>query len=353
LAIPIKNIYYLLCYAWDKLEEGEIIKLSNDDYTESINLFSRVLITGCTRLFKLGLARNYKEHNDEYLGVKGKIDFTESLNRNLFKQGKSFCQFDEFDIDILPNQILKATLKKLLVIDNVDKDLKTELVMIYKKLHIVSDIKIKPSLFYSVVIHRNNSFYDFLLKVCKLIFDNTVLDESTGKYRFREFIGSEKAMANLFENFVRNFFKKEQVQYSVKREDILWNALPIAEGNLSFLPKMQTDITLEGKYNKIIIETKYYAEALSSRFESDKFISSNLYQIYSYLRNIEHKKDNSFNLTCDGILLYPAVGYSLNEQFRLGSHRLKIMTVDLNKSWKEIHRSLLSIVIEDEPSIFN
>ena len=343
MAIPVKNIYYLLCYAWDKLEEGDIIKLSNDDYTDSINLFTRVLINGCNRLFKLGLSRNYKEHNDEYLGVKGKIDFTESLKKNLFRQGKSYCQFDEFDIDILPNQILKATFKKLLAIDSIDKDLRADLISTYRKLHFVTDIKIKSSIFHSVVIHRNNSFYDFLVKICKLIFENTVLDETEGKYKFRDFIRSDKAMANLFENFIRNFYKKKQGDYSVRREDILWDAKAISNTDMSFLPKMQTDISLEGKGKKIIIETKYYVDALSSRFESEKFISSNMYQIYSYLRNLENKDNNSLNLSCEGILLYPTVGYSLNQQYQLGTHLLKIKTVNLQNEWRKIEDELLSL----------
>jgi 5-methylcytosine-specific restriction enzyme subunit McrC len=225
----------------------------------------------------------------------------------------------------------------------VDKDLKKQIWNCYWKFFDTSDINIDLSLFSKVRIHRNNSFYDLLLKICKLIIENTVLDEKTGNYHFKEFIGSEKAMAKLFETFVRNFYKKEQSQFSVRSEDIEWDAKPVGGSSEHYLPKMQTDVTLESKGRKIIIDTKYYLNALKSRFDNEKFRSENLYQLYSYLRNIEAKPGHPLNPTCEGILLYPTVNYTLNEEFEIGSHRLHIRTVDLNRNWQNIKKELLSI----------
>ncbi len=343
MKIPIQNIYYLLCYAWDKLEEGKKIEVSSSDYNDSINLLGRVFVNGCQLLFKRGFERNYLELKEEYVGIKGKIDFKESLNKNLFSQGRSICHFDNFDVDILQNQILKATLLRISKISTIDKELRKDVRSSYWRFGIVRDINLELSLYYQVRIHRNNSFYELLLKISKLILENTVLDEKTGKYHFKEFFGSEKAMANLFESFVRNFYKKEQSQYRVCQEDIKWDAKEIDGASKEKLPKMQTDITLESGDRKIIIDTKYYVEALVSRFDSEKFRSGNLYQLYSYLRNIESKAGHPLNPVCEGVLLYPTVENSLDEKFRMGSHVLRIKTVDLNKNWKNIKMELLSI----------
>jgi 5-methylcytosine-specific restriction enzyme subunit McrC len=344
LKIPIQNIYYLLCYAWDKLEEGKKVNVSQSDYTNAIELYARVLINGCSHLLKRGLEHNYNDITREYTGIKGKIDFNASLNKNLFKQGRSICKFDEYEVNILQNQILKATLKHLTKIKTLDKQIKQEIWFYYLKFSNIDEIDIKPSLFSKVRIHRNNSFYDFLLKISKLIIENSVLDESEGSYNFIEFIGSEKAMASLFEAFVRNFYKKEQQYFTVRREDINWDAMPIGSSSVSYLPKMQTDITLESKNRKIIIETKFYINALNSRYEGDKFHSSNLYQLYSYLRNIETKMTHSKNIKSEGILLYPAVGYHLNENYILGTHKLSVKTVDLSKPWRDIEKQLFEII---------
>lgn len=344
MKIPIQNIYYLLCYAWDKLEEGNKVNVSQSDYENAIELYARVLINGCKHLFKRGLEHNYNEDSREYVGIKGKIDFNASLNKNLFKQGRAICQFDEFEVNILQNQLLKATLKRLTKIKSIDKKVKQEIWFYYSKFSNVEDIEIQLALFSKVRIHRNNSVYDFLLKISKLIIENTVLDETDGNYHFKEFIGSDKAMAALFEAFVRNFYKKEQHVFSVRREDINWDAIPVGGSSESYLPKMQTDITLESENRKIILETKYYVNALNSRFEGEKFHSGNLYQLYSYLRNIETKLTHLKNIESEGILLYPVVGYQLNENYMLGTHKLSVKTIDLSKSWREIEKQLFAII---------
>lgn len=346
MKIPIENIYYLLCYAWDKLEEGKKVDVSSSDYEELIDLFARVLVNGCNNLFKRGLDRDYLETTEEYIGIKGRIDFKESLIKNTFKQGRAVCRFDKFDHDVLQNQLLKATLLRLAKVENLDKDLKRKVWNCYVRFDDTCDIGVDLSLFAKVRIHRNNSFYDLLLKISQLIIENTVLNEKSGDYHFKEFIGSEQVMANLFESFVRNFYKKEQFQYTVRREDIEWDAFPIGNSSKNFLPKMQTDISLESKNRKIIIDTKYYVNALISRYNNEKFRSENLYQLYSYLRNIETKAGHELNPTCEGVLLYPTVDYCLNETFDIGSHRLRIRTLDLNTNWQNIKKGLLSICFD-------
>jgi 5-methylcytosine-specific restriction enzyme subunit McrC len=44
MEIPIQNIYYLLCYAWNKLEERDIVDVKGIETTELCDLFAKVLI---------------------------------------------------------------------------------------------------------------------------------------------------------------------------------------------------------------------------------------------------------------------------------------------------------------------
>ena len=53
MAIPIENIYFLLCYAWNKLDEKERVDVSIDDKTELLDLFAKVLITSSKLLLGL------------------------------------------------------------------------------------------------------------------------------------------------------------------------------------------------------------------------------------------------------------------------------------------------------------
>ena len=41
--IPIQNLYYLLCYAWNRLPQGKLVDVSGVPATELANLFAHVL----------------------------------------------------------------------------------------------------------------------------------------------------------------------------------------------------------------------------------------------------------------------------------------------------------------------
>lgn len=348
MAIPIRNVYYLLSYAWNKLEEAQKVEASLSDYDDALNLLARVFISGCGLLFKKGLDKEYQTVTEEYAGIKGKIDFTASLNRNLFLQGRSVCQYDVFEENTLLNQLIKAVNKRITSLKAVDPALKTKAQAYYFRMRNVSDMKLTPNRFSEVRIHRNNSFYDFLLRVGRLITESTTLNEGEGNYQFLDFTRDPKRMAALFEAFVRNFYSKEQSQFKVSREDIAWGAQPLINSNASLLPKMQTDITLKSLDRKIIIDTKFYAETLASHFGATKFHSPNLYQLFAYLKNLEEVQADPLNLTCEGILLYPTVQSEIDESFLMGTHLVRMITLDLGKPWREIHQKLLNIIGDSE-----
>lgn len=350
--IPIENIYYLLSYAWNRLEEAETIDVNPSDYNDSINLFARVIVAGSNHLLKRGLDKSYIAIQEDIPGIKGRIMFKDSLNKQLFDQGKANCSFDEFSSNVIHNQILKSTLRKLTRFAELDSDLRTKVWDCYYRFIGVDEIDIQLHHFQKVRIHRNNYGYDFLLKVARLIFENAVLDESSGSYKFVDFTRDERAMAGLFEDFVRSFYSREQSMYKVRREDIKWKADALYGSDLSLLPKMQTDITLESVDHKLIIDTKFYRSTLSSNFNSEKIHSNNLYQIYSYLSNVAKDSKNPNNESCDGMLLYPTTQQgTVEETYQMGSHRIRVATVDLSQDWRTIHERLLELIQFQQASL--
>ena len=344
MQIPIQNIYFLLCYAWNKLDEKELVDVRASDEKDLVDLLARVLISGVSRLFKKGLDRDYILYQESIPGIKGKLELGATLKKSLLQRGQAHCAFDEFSYNVLHNQILKATFRLLLKIDNLDAKLKEESLFLFRRFHQVDEVELQSQLFSRVKFNRNNYFYDFLVKICSLIFHSLLPTEEAGHYRFMDFIRDERNMAYLFEEFIRNFYKAELIGTKVYREDILW----IAEGDdssIRLLPKMQTDITVEipGK-SKLIIDTKFYKEALREHYDSRKIREANLYQLFAYLKNIEIKDVVSQN--CSGLLLYPTVHQPLNEKIKVENHLLHFRTINLNQPWQSIHQDLLGIVEE-------
>ena len=350
MQIPIQNIYYLLCYAWNKLEERDSIDVEAISTTELIDLFAKILINSTARLLKQGLDRNYVEHEYIVNGIKGKLNLSASIKQNLLRSSKTICLYDEFDYNILHNQILKTTVSKLLRVNNLDKGLKNELHQHFQKLPPISEIKIRNSHFKQIRLHRNNYHYDFVLKVCQIINENLFIDESSGNYKFKDFTREDKQMARLFEDFVRNFYKIEQSDFKVKRDNIKWNFISESEEYSRMLPIMQTDISLHSPARKIIIDTKYYKDAFNTRFTQEKVNSNHLYQLFSYLKN--QVSDLEITKTCEGILLYPAVETGFKLCYKCESHIIKIMSINLNQDWPLIERDLLELIsITNETSL--
>src|SRR5688572_18297637 len=93
--IPIRNIYYLLCYAWDRLEEGGLVDISELDSTELADLFAMVLLNGTHHLVRRGLDQGYVAQQADLRGVRGRIDIGITARRLMAPHGRTYCHFDE------------------------------------------------------------------------------------------------------------------------------------------------------------------------------------------------------------------------------------------------------------------
>jgi 5-methylcytosine-specific restriction enzyme subunit McrC len=340
--IPIQNIYYLLCYAWNKLEEKDIVSVSQTDKDKIVDLFGKVLCSGIAHLLKRGPDRGYVLHKEETGQIKGKINFAITLRKNFFSQPRVYCEYDELNHNILHNRILKSTVKMLLRYEDLDENLREQLKYFYHRFQEIEEIDLSKRCFRLIQFNRNNYFYDFLLKICELLMDNLLIDEKSGKSKFRDFLRDNRSMSSLFEEFVRNFYKREQNNYRVSRENIPWDAIAVDEASRSVLPNMQTDISLTSQSRKIIIDTKYYAEALQKFYDKESIRSSNLYQLFTYLMNLEALGEE--NEKCEGILLYPTVQSEHDYQFIMKGHKITVRTINLNQNWKQIEKDLLALI---------
>lgn len=342
--IPVQNIYYLLSYAWDKLEESETLSTGVDDYEDLLNLLTRVLVNGCQHLLKRGLHAQYLRREEAYRGIKGKFLMAESIKTNILNQGFAVCEFDEFLTDTLPNRLIKATLGLLLRLP-IDSSLQQNCLDLARRFHGVSWHPIRPADFKRIRLERNNYHYRFVLRVCELIQNNIVLHEQEGSYEFQDFVRDHRQMASLFEAFLFNFYRKHSGFKTVRREDIYWNATPIGDTTVR-LPKMQTDITLESDERKVIIDAKFYHEALQSHYNRESIRSGNLYQLYAYLKNLRHSNKHPKNADCEGILLYPTVKRELKESYLIDGQRVTIGTINLAQGWRAVEQDLIELIEE-------
>jgi 5-methylcytosine-specific restriction enzyme subunit McrC len=181
----------------------------------------------------------------------------------------------------------------------------------------------------------------FLLHLCELIYETALpAPAESGRGRFVDFRRDERLMARIFEQAVRNFYRREQRQYRVFVETINWQAASPVPQDLALLPTMLTDTTLESASRKIILDTKYYAAALRTRYDQPRLIAPHLYQLYAYLQNLRPTPGQQL----EGILLYPAATAATDVRYTLGGHPVRIVTLDLHQPWPGIAADLLALV---------
>ena len=348
--IPILNVYYLLCYAWGRVQEQDTARLATLDGLSTVqDLLGKVLAGGVNHLFRRGIDRGYVENREDLAGIRGKLAVSETAKRALRTRGRAACDFEELSVDILPNRILRTSLHGLLgrsstLHGNVRRDVRSA----YRRLDGVPRMRLRRNTFAQVQLGGKRRLYRFLLSVCRLLYEGSVVDEKTGHTTFRDFREHEKTMWALFEEFVTGFYRREQRVFRVNSggRRIHW-ADPgwATEADRARIPVMEADVILDSPERRMVLDTKYYVNAVARGRGSGtgKLHSANLYQLLAYLRNRQATLPDG--PVHEGILLYPQVGEEpLRVDIQLEGFRIQARTVDLNRDWHLIHDEMLETI---------
>jgi len=348
--IPILNVYYLLCYAWGRVQERDTRRLATLGGLSTVqDLLGKVLAGGVSHLFRRGIDRGYVERREDLAGIRGKLAVSETAKRALRARSRAACDFEELSADIPPNRILRTSLHGLLGRRvTLHRDVRSDVRAAYRRLDGVSRTRLTRNAFGQVQFGGNRRLYQFLLSVCRLLYESSVVDENTGRTAFRDFRRDRATMWALFEEFVTGFYEREQRVYRVNpggSRRIHWaDASAEDDANRARIPVMTADVILESSERRIILDTKYYRDALARGRSpgTGKLHSDNLYQLLAYLRN--RQATNPGRPKHEGILLYPETGQPLRADIRLEGFPIQARTVNLDRDWRQIHREMLETI---------
>ena len=115
--IRIQNIYYMLAYAFQILKEQGYSNVATEEFENTADLLSSILVKGISIQIKRGLSREYVEEIETLSGLRGKIDVTDSIKKQTLIQQRLVCNYDEFSVDSYINQIIKTTAELLMRYD--------------------------------------------------------------------------------------------------------------------------------------------------------------------------------------------------------------------------------------------
>lgn len=342
--ILIKNIYYMLSYAFQILKQSNYEKVAAEEFENVPDLFAEILLKGVERQVKQGLYKEYKSKTENLSVLRGKLNIQGTIQNKMQKKQQLFCEFDELTEDNIYNQILKSTIEYLLKDSHVSEKRKSLLKKRIVFFDHVSVIELGNIQWDRLIYHRNNKNYELLLNICYFILDRKLQTTQDGSYEVMGF--SDEHMERLYEKFILEYYRKHYSDVlTAKVSKIKWNLTgDNEESMIHFLPNMKTDITLCRGDRTLIIDAKYYGHAMQQNFDKKSLYSSHMYQIFTYVKNKD--KDNTGKVS--GLLLYAKTEEDIvpDCSFEIGGNRIGAKTLDLNCDFKEIKKQLDQIAGE-------
>ena len=87
-SIFIKNIYYMLSYAFQVLKQSNYSDVAAEKFEHAQDLFAAILSRGVARQLKQGLYREYIIRNETLSVMRGKIDMPVTLRNRVRQEQK-------------------------------------------------------------------------------------------------------------------------------------------------------------------------------------------------------------------------------------------------------------------------
>lgn len=337
--ILIQNIYYMLSYAFQVLNEQGYKSIATEQFDNTSELCAAILAKGIATQIKRGLGKEYISETEPLSSLRGKIDMAESIKTQIILKKQMICTYDEFSVNSYVNRIIKSTVE-LLVRADISKTRKKELRKLMVYFSEVDTIDLF-SVNWNIQYNRNNQTYRMLIAICNLVIKGLIQSNSDGSTSVMDFL-DEQRMCRLYEKFILEYYRREFPQITANASQIPWK---LDDGIGTMLPVMQTDIMLTYQEKTLIIDAKYYSHTVQTQYNTETLHSNNLYQIFTYVKNKEAElADKPHEVS--GMLLYARTDETVqpSNEYRMSGNKISVRTLDLDCDFDKVAAQLNSIV---------
>lgn len=342
--IPVQNIYYMLAYAFQVLNENGYKDIATEKFDNVGELCAAILAKGVALQLKRGLGKEYISQTEALSTLRGKIDIVDSIKTQSLLRKQLICTYDEFTVNSYMNRIVKSTME-LLIRSNISKKRKKELRKLLVYFGEVESLNVYD-INWRLQYNRNNQTYHMLISICYLVIKGLLQTNNSGGTKLMDFL-DEQRMCRLYEKFILEYYRKEHPEINANAEKISWC---LDDDFDSMLPAMQTDIMLTKGNCALIIDAKYYGATTQSQYGVHTIHSSNLYQIFTYVKNKDAEYEDIPH-TVSGMLLYAQTDELVqpNQIYQMSGNKISVRTLNLNCSFEDIASQLDAIVTEHFP----
>lgn len=337
--IPVQNIYYMLAYAFQVLNENGYKDIATEQFDNVGELCAAILAKGISVQLKRGLGKEYVSQTEPLSSLRGKIDIAESIKTQSMLRKQLVCTYDDFTVNSYMNRILKSTME-LLIRSDISKVRKKDLRKLLVFFGDVDSIDVYD-INWRLQYNRNNQSYRMLISICYLVVKGLLQTNTAGITKLMDFL-DEQRMCRLYEKFILEYYRREHPEVKASASQIPWQ---LDDDFGAMLPVMQSDIMLSKGSATLIIDAKYYGHTTQSQYGVNTLHSGNLYQIFTYVKN----KDAEYGdqpRTVSGMLLYAQTDEVVqpNHVYHMSGNKITVRTLDLNLPFSDIAKQLDGIV---------
>ena len=254
-----------------------------------------------------GLKKNYAPVEENQRFLKGKLDITRQITKNVTNMARFAIRYNKYIEDIPQNRVIVTTLRKLMSESNSTTN-KAHMAALLTLLDgIPSSTNIENDLRIASTSNRLFTSYDMLIKWSKQFLLNRGFTTFSGSHVNQSLLFQAE---RLFEDFVAYLFRKYAPTYNVDAQNTRYFLVDRHNGKRMF--QLRPDILVETdknspRYECIIIDTKWKAID-SSRPDRHYLIDmKDMYQLYAYGQKYRQgqTKEIGLDIIPKLVLIYP------------------------------------------------
>lgn len=340
LRLTARATYFLLCYAADLYDPRDELPSGEFDACAPVDLPARALTIASATIMRRGAKRMYCTTVYAGPSVRGRLDMDATIALDRGRGASAVSVLAELSPECAQNRIIKTALRVAARCPNLGTTTRERSRLLVNALpgSPYPTIAEARRALRDVRLARGESGYRRALYWASLILRSAMPDG--GYYRLDDPI-DRRYLNRAFESLVRKALRRSLIGTAkVKRDRIHWN--PRDEAPNGRVPVMETDATVRGHNRCLVVDAKYYAQALvTGRHGATQLRSTHLYQIASYLRALRSRDPD--RRPWSACLVYACAGQSFDHRVDLGDFRLQALGLDLEQEPRLILDALASI----------
>ncbi|WP_044209284.1 McrC family protein [Flammeovirga sp. OC4] len=235
-----------------------------------LDLYFELFLKEVEYLVHLGLIKQYRQQDSNQKVLKGKLQLSKHLRKNIVHKEQFFVNHTVYDVQHKVHQLLYKTLR--LIYDTSSNPLiegKVKQLLFYFPQ--MPDIKVRDTEFQRIIINRKLKNYEQALDIAQLLLLNYHPDLAKGE---NDVLALMFNMNDLWERFVCVTLQRKLKDYNVKGQvnKLFW------KGQKNGQSYMRPDILLEHKSKnlRVVLDTKW------KHIEKATPNSNDLRQLYAY-----------------------------------------------------------------------